>query len=361
MCEQQPPITLSWREIRAAYPDTPVAILQRLGIDTRNRALNADGKVGPLTEGARYLNPARITTPIARVALGELLAGAGETEGNNRGPWISKYMGDDNPHAQQGPWCAGFATWCSREVYEDAPRSLNARASVRRQRHQVERERVQPDDLISWERKVDGKISPVHGHVEIVVAVEGDEVWTIGGNVDVRPGAGGDGVGARRYAIKDALINRDGNRCVGVGRHTQIVPGLMVALPLALTFAQAAGELGAAIEQVDLSATQAVAGLALLGAALAVVVEVVKQLLPEQVTRGAAWAKLLPVLAPLLGALIAPLLAAGWRVEGVPLSIGAHALAGLVAGSMSGGLYSVVAQTLMGRDRRVEGERDGGR
>lgn len=69
MCEQQPPITLSWREIRAAYPDTPVAILQRLGIDTRNRALTADGKVGPLTEGARYLNPARVTTPIARVAL----------------------------------------------------------------------------------------------------------------------------------------------------------------------------------------------------------------------------------------------------------------------------------------------------
>lgn len=347
--------TLTWRELRAAYPDHEIQILQRLGIDQSGRALVCDGRVGPRTEGATYLNPAAVVTPVARVALAELMRGAGESLGNNRGPDVSKYMEDDNPNAQQGPWCAGFATWCLREVYPNAPRSLNARRSVSQLRHKVIQRLIRPDDLIAWERVVDGKVSAVHGHVEIVALVNGDTVWTIGGNVDVRPGAAGDGVAARSYSLAQGLVNRDGNRCVGIGRHVQLPPtSKMIAAPLALTLAQAAGALS--LPSVDLTATQAVVGLAGLGAALAVLVEVIKQLLPAHVKAGHAWAKILPVLAPLLGALLAPLLAAGWSVEGVPLSLGAHALAGLVAGSMSGGLYSVVAQTLMGRDRRLGGE-----
>lgn len=110
------------------------------------------------------------------------------------------------------------------------------------------------------------------------------------------------------------------------------------------------------MDAINLTSTQAVAGLVGLGAALYVLVEVIKRLLPPHVTQTALWGRLLPVLAPLLGALIAPLLAAGWQVEGVPLSLLAHSLAGLVAGWMSGGLYSTLAQTLMGRDRRLEGE-----
>lgn len=108
-------------------------------------------------------------------------------------------------------------------------------------------------------------------------------------------------------------------------------------------------------DPINLSATQAVAGLVGLGAALYVLVEVVKRLLPPHVTQGPLWGRMLPVLAPLLGAMIAPMLAAGWQVEGVPLSLLAHSLAGLVAGWMSGGLYSTLAQTLMGRDRRLVG------
>jgi hypothetical protein len=345
--------TLTWRELRAAYPDHEIQILQRLGIDQSGRALVADGKVGPRTEGAIYLNPSAVVTPVAKVALAELMRGAGESLGNNRGPDISKYMDDDNPSAQQGPWCAGFATWALRQVYPSAPRSLNARRSVSQLRHKVIQRLIRPDDLIAWEREVDGKISDVHGHVEIVALVVGDTVWTIGGNVDVRPGAAGDGVAARSYSLAAGLVNRSGNRCVGIGRHVQLapVPPQIVVGPLAFTLAQASEAL--AIPVVNLTATQAVMGLAGLGAALAVLVEVIKQLLPVHVKAGHAWAKVLPVLAPLLGALLAPLLAAGWSVEGVPLSLGAHALAGLVAGSMSGGLYSVVAQSLMGRDRRL--------
>lgn len=347
--------TLTWRELRAAYPDHEIQILQRLGRDQSGRALVCDGKVGPRTEGATYLNPAAVVTPVALVALGELMRGAGESLGNNRGPDVSKYMGDDNPRAQQGPWCAGFATWCLKQVYPSAPYSQSARRSVSGLKHKVIQRLIRADDLIAWERRVNGVISPHHGHVEIVALVAGDQVWTIGGNVDVRPGAAGDGVAARCYSLAQGLVNASGNACVGIGRHVQPAPSsALMVWPLALTLAQAAGAL--ALPAVDLTATQAVAGLAGLGAALAVIVEIVKQLLPDHVKAGRGWAKILPVLAPLLGALLAPLLAAGWSVEGVPLSVGAHALAGLVAGSMSGGLYSVVAQSLMGRDRRIGGE-----
>jgi hypothetical protein len=348
--------TLTWRELRAAHPDRDVAILQRLGIDQSGRALVCDGKVGPRTEGATFLNPAAVTTPVAKVALAELMRGAGESLGNNRGPDVSKYMRDDSPTAQQGPWCAGFAMWCLREVYPTAPYSQSARRSVSQLRHKVIQRLVKADDLIAWERVVDGKVSAVHGHVEIVALVNGDAVWTIGGNVDVRPGAAGDGVAARSYSLAAGLVNRSGNACVGIGRHLQLPPQ-MVMWPLALTLAQASEAL--TLPSVDLTATQAVAGLALLGAGLAALVEVIKQVMPADVKAGAAWAKLLPVLAPLLGALLAPMLAQGFSVEGVPLPLGAHALAGLVAGSMSGGLYSMVAQTLMGRDRRLGGEGKG--
>jgi hypothetical protein len=112
-------------------------------------------------------------------------------------------------------------------------------------------------------------------------------------------------------------------------------------------------ELGA-LPAVDLSATQAVAGLVFLGAALYVAVEVLKRLLPDTVTQARWWGRLLPVLAPLLGAALAPPLAYGWSVEGVPIPWLAHALAGLVAGWMSGGLYSTLAQTLMGKDARLD-------
>ena len=44
-------------------------------------------------------------------ALAELTAGARETGGNNRGPWVKKYMGWEG-----APWCVGFATWCYRRA-----------------------------------------------------------------------------------------------------------------------------------------------------------------------------------------------------------------------------------------------------
>jgi len=104
---------------------------------------------------------------------------------------------------------------------------------------------------------------------------------------------------------------------------------------------------------IDLTPTQAVMGLCALGAGLYVLVGVLKRILPERVTCSRAWARSLPVLAALLGALLAPLIARGWTLQGIPMSHLTNALAGLVAGQLSGGLYSVIAQTLLGKDTRI--------
>jgi hypothetical protein len=55
------------------------------------------------------------------VALDELAHDAGETGGNNRGPWVKKYMGVEGQ-----PWCVGFATWC----YREACRALGAAPAI---------------------------------------------------------------------------------------------------------------------------------------------------------------------------------------------------------------------------------------
>jgi hypothetical protein len=109
---------------------------------------------------------------------------------------------------------------------------------------------------------------------------------------------------------------------------------------------------------VNLTGFQAVWGLVFFGAGLYVLVELIKVILGDKITSGARWARWAPVLAPLLGALMSPIVSDGWLVEGVPLGVGARAMAGLVAGWMSGGLYSTIAQTLMSKDRRLGGGSD---
>lgn len=52
-----------------------------------------------------------LTALTLEIALGELAAGAIEVGGNNRGPWVRRYMG-----VERQPWCVGFATWCYRQA-----------------------------------------------------------------------------------------------------------------------------------------------------------------------------------------------------------------------------------------------------
>lgn len=81
---------IDYTEISTRIEDT--AILQRMGFDHRGRPLAEDGIAGKLTKGASYLDPDVVTTPIAREALKDLLAGAQEEGRPNDGAWVRGYM-----------------------------------------------------------------------------------------------------------------------------------------------------------------------------------------------------------------------------------------------------------------------------
>lgn len=112
------------------------------------------------------------------------------------------------------------------------------------------------------------------------------------------------------------------------------------------------------MDPVNLSAAQAIAGLGALGASIYAIVQILKQAVGPDVTSKAKWARILPCLGPIIGGFLAPAIAHQWSVEGIPIPLLGHALAGVLAGFMSGGLYSAVHQTVMGKDARMEGPED---
>jgi hypothetical protein len=100
-------------------------------LDKHGAPLHVDGEVGELTWWALH-NPRTIVstgvidysimpdisfggTAIGRNALEfaieELKAGAGEVGGNNKGPWVKKYLQPIGLNEGES-WCAAFLSWC---------------------------------------------------------------------------------------------------------------------------------------------------------------------------------------------------------------------------------------------------------
>lgn len=218
---------LSYDELRTLRPTLPVEILQRLGSepDTR-RPLVCDGKVGPKTRGALYLNPAALEQghKLPLLAMDELLQGAREVappgmSASNRGPWVNKYcrLGERaSLTVDRGAWCAFYASWCLNlwaVEYLSATfqRVGGARRLVKDHLSRVQLDAVLPGDLVAWESKT--RPAP-YGHVGIVALRSGSMVWTVEGNVDLRPGL--DGVAARCFDLD--LTRSDGARPLYAGR-----------------------------------------------------------------------------------------------------------------------------------------------
>lgn len=223
--------TLTHDELRASQPQLTTEIIQRLGAEQQTRRpLVCDGLTGPRTRGALFLNPAEVEHGLARVALGELLAGAAEVapapgaSASNRGPWVNKYCRSSaraRVDVDRGAWCAFFASWALNDWLASCqPRGSfrkvgGARRLVRDELPQrIKLSEVQPGDLIAWESKT--RPAPF-GHVGIV-ALRDEElgrIWTIEGNIDLRPGL--DGVASRLFGLD--LVRADGARPLYAGRH----------------------------------------------------------------------------------------------------------------------------------------------
>lgn len=208
-------------QLRGAYPQIPVDVLQRLGHEAGTiKPLVCDGKIGPKTRGGIYLSPPIVSeagcTP-ASIALAELLAGAAETE-RNAGPWVMKYarldLGGDLGR-DRGAWCAFFASWCldvwARLHGKSFPKEGGARAVVRNLPVRVPIAEVQVGDLIAWPSLTRASWA---GHVGIIAALDDEEVYTIEGNIDLVGAL--DGVSARCF--KRDLVRVDGARPLYAGR-----------------------------------------------------------------------------------------------------------------------------------------------
>lgn len=193
---------INYKGLRAMHPHVGVAIIQRLGYDEQGRRLKIDGIEGPLTRGAIYVDPTSVEDPIVLAAMGELLLGAQEHGGNNRGPRVEAYQrgrSDELEGWMRGAWCASFASWCLMSAHgEDTPyirgaRRLGAEVARRSPMGKLRAHELEEGDLIIWDRDgPDEGTDPSddwHGHVGVVVGRAGGYLWTIEGNAAAKRGA----------------------------------------------------------------------------------------------------------------------------------------------------------------------------
>lgn len=174
------------------------------------RHLAVDGAIGPVT-WSHLCTGDTLHERIIQHALCELYGGAKEIGGNNKGPWVKKYMGVEGQ-----PWCVGFATWCYRqarklfrEAYPLLPfpggPSWSSSALARWSKKHPEWE-THMGMVAQYARAGDFIILPGgptgFKHTTLCLEVAGNDVLVIEGNVR---GGGYDDPAARTPGTRDAV------------------------------------------------------------------------------------------------------------------------------------------------------------
>jgi len=195
--------------------DTPtynaVRAFQAQNLDQHGQPLVVDGKVGELSWWSLNHPKPLIITPSAvdftkpppesaggsptgraalRAAIGELTAGAGEVGGDNRGPWVKKYL--DPAHVAEGnSWCAAFISWCFLQASDGNAADMpflycpGARALLQEFKDKSwahapqERYAPLPGDIVVWWRV---QAQGWQGHVGLVHQLRDGMLYTIEGN-----------------------------------------------------------------------------------------------------------------------------------------------------------------------------------
>lgn len=125
-----------------------------------------------------------LSRSILSAAKAEIRAGAREIGGNNRGPFVAKYLEPSGLRPPQ-PWCAAFASWCllrSTRKHElpDLPYFISAREMFNwAKAGRMLREAPMPGHLMFFSR---GGIFSWKGHCGIVVSASRSRIVTIEGN-----------------------------------------------------------------------------------------------------------------------------------------------------------------------------------
>ena len=122
-------------------------------------------------------------------AIAELNAGAGEEGGNNRGPWVKKYLqpcGLGEGHS----WCAAFVSWCFLQAAGGDKKSMPFKynAGARNIFNQLKKNNwiydstevnPEPGDIVAWWRV---SLSSGFGHIGIVHHYRDGFLYTLEGN-----------------------------------------------------------------------------------------------------------------------------------------------------------------------------------
>lgn len=183
-----------------------VRAFQAQNLDERGRPLAVDGRVGPLTWWSLTHPKPLIEPPVAidyrtlpppefggsprgraalAAAIEELKAGAGEIGGNNRGPFVRKYLNGKAPEGTS--WCAAFISWCYAQhpagipfPYAVSARTLLAEFKKRGWAHEPgSAYRPQPGDIVVWWRE---RLAGWKGHAGLVHHLRDGVLYTIEGN-----------------------------------------------------------------------------------------------------------------------------------------------------------------------------------
>lgn len=124
-------------------------------------------------------------------AIGELKSGAGEVGGNNRGPWVKKYL-QPAGLGEGNAWCAAFLSWCFLQAVggNKAAMPFTYTAGARNLFNQLKNKGLavkstdtayipQPGDIVAWWRV---SMASGLGHIAIVHHYEDGFLYTIEGN-----------------------------------------------------------------------------------------------------------------------------------------------------------------------------------
>ena len=178
-------------------------------LDKHNNPLEVDGEVGDITWWALQ-NPRSVVqggvidyglmpelsyggSLIGRnalqFALRELNAGAGEEGGNNKGPWVSKYL-QPTGLGEGNSWCAAFISWCFLQAaggdkkempfkYSAGARNIYNQLKQKGLVYDANQSVPLPGDIVAWWRV---SMSSGFGHIGIVHHYKDGFLYTIEGN-----------------------------------------------------------------------------------------------------------------------------------------------------------------------------------
>ena len=179
-------------------------------LDKQQTPLKVDGAVGEITWWALQNPRVKVTggaidytkmPPLSfggatigrkalQVAINEMAAGAREVGGNNKGPFVKKYL-KPTGLLEGNSWCAAFISWCFLQAAGGDKDAMPFKyvAGARNIFNQLKQkgwtydgkgiELPQPGDIVSWWRV---SLPSGFGHIGIVHHYEDGFIYTIEGN-----------------------------------------------------------------------------------------------------------------------------------------------------------------------------------